>query len=366
MDRLEGQGNTGLLQRIVASQPAFHLIYLVFYFIPWLSIRPGNTDILVALLAISAFIPLHFMGHGNKSSKSLLAIVGTLLLCVITSAFVAGSGVFYIYVLAMAAYQRPLSFSAIIVAIATAIYLGATAFFEQPWIFAGFNLFMGLIVWFGCVIDAATRQRQADMVRFHELDRQQASIEERERIARDLHDLLGHTLTMVALKADIAARMIETDTENARLEIRSIGSSARNALADVRAAVSDMTATTVAIEIANALRACESAGITFSIRGEIPEILNTHQQAMAMMIREGMTNIVRHSNAQNVELSFDADTAYCCLNITDDGIGFKALAGRGLTGLQERFSRLGGEFRYFSDNGAQLSGRLPIRPVATA
>lgn len=157
---------------------------------------------------------------------------------------------------------------------------------------------------------------------------------ERERIARDMHDILGHSLTVISVKAELASRLFDVDAERARAEILEVNALARSALADVRAMVTATRAVTLAGELAGARQAFDSAAIEAEVPGSIDQVPDRLRELFAWGIREGTTNVLRHSDATRVRVTMTPDT----LTFDDDGQGLAPdpAAGNGLRGLTER------------------------------
>ncbi|UQX88927.1 sensor histidine kinase [Jatrophihabitans telluris] len=161
---------------------------------------------------------------------------------------------------------------------------------------------------------------------------------ERTRIARDLHDLLGHSLTTITVKAGLARRLAELDPAKAALEIAEVEALARQTLTDVRAAVSGYREVTLGNELAAAREVLRAAGIAAVLPGAIDSVPNGHSELFAWVIREGVTNVVRHSRASHCEIRLTPSS----VEISDDGIGGACESGNGLTGLSERVGAAGG------------------------
>lgn len=172
-----------------------------------------------------------------------------------------------------------------------------------------------------------------------------AVAEERDRIARDLHDLVGHSLSVIAVKTELARRLVTVDPERAENELVDIDTVVRRALSEVRQAVTNYRQPTLAGELASASRAAASAGI--DCRVESPESWNLPMPvdgALAWTVREGVTNVLRHSRATNCRIQLSIVDKSAELRITDDGAGPTESDGRGngLAGLAERVQALGG------------------------
>ncbi|WP_370617966.1 sensor histidine kinase [Mumia sp. Pv 4-285] len=158
--------------------------------------------------------------------------------------------------------------------------------------------------------------------------------EERSRIARDLHDILGHSLTVVAVKAELAERMLDVDPARTRTELVDIRALTRDALADVRATVRDVRGVSLPGEIASARSALTSAGISADLPTVVDEVPGRWRELFAWTIREGVTNVIRHSGATRCVVHLGAEG----VSVSDDGRGLADAApgGTGLAGLRER------------------------------
>ncbi|GIF02497.1 sensor histidine kinase [Actinoplanes siamensis] len=163
--------------------------------------------------------------------------------------------------------------------------------------------------------------------------------DERARIAADLHDILGHSLTVVAVKAELAQRLLDVDVERARAELNDLEALARDALADVRATAMGMRGISLPGEIAAAKAALAAANVTAELPGAADDVPTRNRELFAWTIREAVTNIVRHSRARHAEVRLTPDS----VEILDDGPGSAtpSHAGQGLAGLRRRADELG-------------------------
>jgi two-component system sensor histidine kinase DesK len=165
-----------------------------------------------------------------------------------------------------------------------------------------------------------------------------AAENERIRIARDLHDLLGHSLTTITVKAGLARRLGQEDPARALPEIAEVEVLARRSLADVRAAVSNYRDVTLAGELAAGRELLRAAGVTADLPRAVDVVDPAHHELFGWVVREGLTNIVRHAHASSCAVRL----APAAVEITDDGVGGRAGPGNGLTGLRERVAAAGG------------------------
>jgi two-component system, NarL family, sensor histidine kinase DesK len=165
-----------------------------------------------------------------------------------------------------------------------------------------------------------------------------AAENERIRIARDLHDLLGHSLTTITVKAGLARRLGPTDPEGAVGQITEVEELCRRVLADVRAAVSGYREVTLASEMARGRELLRASGIAADLPTATEVADPAHQELFGWAVREGLTNVIRHSRARSVTVRVSASS----VEIIDDGQGSAAEPGNGLSGLRERAAAAGG------------------------
>jgi two-component system, NarL family, sensor histidine kinase DesK len=191
---------------------------------------------------------------------------------------------------------------------------------------------------------------------------------ERERIARDLHDLLGHTLTVIVIKSDLANRIFATDPEMAHREMQEVEQTARKALAEVRDAVTGYRAEGLAAGVAQARRALAAAGVQLTTNIE-PETLSDKQaDTLCMVLREAVTNVARHARATSCKIELLRDGSVMRLTVEDNGTGEFGREGNGIRGMRERMLAIGGELRlqYPKSGGTQLVAEFPVEPQTGA
>lgn len=193
-----------------------------------------------------------------------------------------------------------------------------------------------------------------------------AKVAERERIARDMHDLLGHTLSLITLKAELARKLVDRDPQRAKEEMLDVERTSRAALADVREAISGYRGEGLAAELARARKALETAGI--AVNAEVSELpLSPAQETvLALALREAITNVVRHAEAKRCSVRLQREENLCTLEIADNGRGAEAPEGNGLRGMRERLEALGGSLQRQTNAGTRLIIQLPLAPAAAA
>lgn len=188
--------------------------------------------------------------------------------------------------------------------------------------------------------------------------------EERVRIARDLHDTLGHTLSLLTLKSQLVQRTIASDPERARKEAREMETTSRAALKQVRELVSDMKTATIAEELIHIQQILRAADITFEYMGgsDFSNISPVKQNIVSMCIREAATNIVKHSRATHCTISISQTDDKISITIKDDGMGMDQQTpfGNGLRGMKERLALIDGALDVSTHNGTVLNITVPI------
>jgi two-component system sensor histidine kinase DesK len=181
-------------------------------------------------------------------------------------------------------------------------------------------------------------RRNVALVRAEQENASLAVENERSRFARDLHDILGHSLTVITVKAELAQRLLDVDPERARTEIADLERLSRDALSDVRRAVEGYRELTLPGELARARVALAAAEIEAHLPTAADEVPSELRELFAWTVREGVTNVIRHSGARSCEVRLTPASA----EVVDDGVGGDTTrAGSGLAGLRERAATVG-------------------------
>jgi two-component system sensor histidine kinase DesK len=196
----------------------------------------------------------------------------------------------------------------------------------------GFAIFLGALAVFGM---RRAIQRSVELNATRKDLAELAVQEERNRFARDLHDILGHSLTVITVKAELAGKLIAAHPDRAAAEVADVESLARAALADVRAAVAGYRELSLAGELVAARAALQAADIKADLPTTVDEVPEENRELFAWVVREGVTNVVRHSGAKRCTIRITATQ----IEVLDDGKGPAAgggASGHGLVGLRER------------------------------
>jgi two-component system sensor histidine kinase DesK len=334
-----------------------------------------------ALVAFAAIYIWYWLRVANRDARlrgTAIAVGGMLAINLTLMAAYGGDrdafqGLSYnfIYVVVVAAMGLPWKAGVIASFLIAALTIGINLVFMPTDVGAALGVtVLVFLIGLGMV---SIRQMVSTIVELHTAREEMARLavgEERLRFARDLHDLLGHSLSAIVLKSEVARGLLEHDPAQAGAAVEDIERVAREALRDVREAVAGYRKTNLAGELAGAREMLESAGI--SVRwnedaGELPEEADT---VLAWAVREGATNVLRHSRAREWLIKLERRNGSALLEMVDDGPGHTTVAelGNGLRGLGERVAAVGGEMKAqpVEGHGFRLAVRVPVTATAEA
>ncbi|MBG6081808.1 two-component system sensor histidine kinase DesK [Rubrivivax gelatinosus] len=343
------------------------LAYLLLYPLPWLGHAPGTAALLASAAGVAVFLPLYLAGFGRSDRRALGCGAGVAAVGLALEPFGGVWGVFIVYACGLLGGVLPRRRAAAALA-ALAAVLAALVLWRGigPWHWLP-SVFFGAMTAVVSMYSAAFAVQSAELAASRDEARRLAVVAERERIARDLHDLLGHTLTAIAVKADLAGRVAEAEPARARAEIEDIRRIARAALADVRAALTDLRATTLATELAAARSALGSAGVELDAELPALPLPAAVETALAFVLREGVTNVVRHAQASRCRVQLACADGEVTLAVQDTAHAPAAARpappaeGHGLAGLRQRLRAVGGELSLIrAPQGSTLLARVPL------
>jgi two-component system sensor histidine kinase DesK len=374
---MDAQGGTAGPRRMFTRWQSTLLVgvWLVFLVEPLVQgmqhvTRPVAVATLAATLAFAALYVLTITRGFQRSprdpqddpepgrlARSVCAIIALALLALATvPALHADSLAFAIYISAATIAILPVRLAMVVVAIAAVVIVAS--YVLRPGDRSNVSgTLLGLVLAVAAMLlgrRARERSLQLDRVRAQMTD---LAIEnERERMARDLHDILGHSLTVIVMKAELAKLLADRDPDRVGAEVTDIERLARSALADVRATISGSREVTLSRELVHARSALVAAGIAPHLPGSVDDVPDGASALFGWVLREGVTNVVRHSGAANCWVRVTDRS----ISVTDDGAGPQLsarAAGQGLTGLTARVGEAGGSFTV----GSTLSKSFEIR-----
>ena len=359
----------------LGRSPWTHFIHLVWSV--WVFLTPAlsggdfgftPTWFLLTALSYPLFLWLYATSVFASPRRSLAAAFAMVVLCLVLLPWYPSGLSYFVFGCVMLQPRRTRSVLRylVVLAVLNVVLIGFARTLGYPWQARGWMPTVTAIIGVIVMVERLNRERDSALKLSHDEVRRLAALAERERIGRDLHDLLGHTLSMVALKSDLAGRLLERDPAAARNEIGEVSRVAREALAQVRGAVSGIRAAGIAAELAAARLLLETDGIAFDYRfddGFAGSALPAGvEHALAMTVREAATNIQRHARAQHAEASFGMEGGDAVLRISDDGRGGAIVPGNGLAGMRERIEVLRGSLRIDGGQGrgTRVEARVPL------
>ncbi len=342
------------------DRPYVWLAYLPLYGIGWFWRPPSAMELAAAAIGLALFLWLYLRGACFEDRRALPYLAGIVLVGFALSYFSGNYSLLAVYAAALAGSIRPRRLAwRTIAAIAGSVCLFSLAI-GAPFLFWAPGVFMSVMVGVGTVFTATLEDKNRELERSRAEMQALSAAAERERIARDLHDLLGHTLTVVAVKSDLAAKLADRDPPRAKREMEELAGIARGALADIRAAVSGMRGTALSAELAQARRALASVDVAFTWQGPDSALPPAVEAAFAMLLREGVTNVVRHAGAARCDARVDVADGIAVLTLADDGVGGAVAPGNGLAGMCQRVEALGGTLEVDGADGMTIRARVPL------
>jgi two-component system sensor histidine kinase DesK len=361
------------------------LAYTGFLFIvplmePSLDLWLGTIAALAVFLVIFF---LYFRVPDQAVSRRLWMAAATFALGLVTFPWNQGASTFFIYAAAFLPFILESSRRVVwLILLECVVILGEGAFFtiyvphgpfHLDWPNTFIAIFLVVVIGGGNIYFAEQKRADCRLRAALEENVALAAVAERERIARDLHDVLGHTLSVIVLKAELAGRLIDVDPARATAEMADVEKTARAALAEIREAIGGYRSRGLAAEIEAARLTLDSAGVTLVAESNpvnTAALSPQEETALALVLREAVTNIVRHARATTCRLRFVNEAGHRRLVVEDDGQHAVAREGNGLRGMRERVESLGGHFwlerGIAQDRGTRLIVELPLRGAAAS
>jgi two-component system, NarL family, sensor histidine kinase DesK len=346
--------------------PLFWVVYLGFFFIDPVMSHASLRLWLLDTVGAALFLILYFGLFFVECPRGLLHICGMVLLGLLYQPINGGACTFFIFAAAMLPFCVETQTAAVLGlgAIGTVGAVEGLLLHVSGWTLFYSTLFP-VIIGAGNTFFAERNRMNRKLRKASEEIEHLAKVAERERIARDLHDVLGHTLSVITLKSELAGKLIDRDPQRAGKEIREVEEISRQALSDVRDAIRGYRSKGLVAELAQAKCTLETAGVAVqcdaSTSMNLPAV---HEGVLTMAVREAVTNVVRHAQARTCSLRLAQQNGSCRLEIEDDGRGGSPGEGNGLLGMRERVEMLGGTLTRDSHAGTRLTITLPLKEIA--
>jgi two-component system sensor histidine kinase DesK len=343
--------------------PLLWVIYLGFFFIDPImdhaSLRIWLLDGTGAFVFLILYLGLFFL----ENPYSIAHIGGMVLLGILFQPINSGACTFFIYAASMLPFTVETQTQAVIGLFA----VGSIGTIDGLLLHVnGWRLFYSaafpVIIGAGNTFFAERNRMNRKLLKANEEIEHLAKVAERERIARDLHDVLGHTLSVITLKSELAGKLIDRDPQRAGKEIREVEEISRQALSEVRDAIRGYRSKGLAAELAQAKSTLETAGLTVQCDAATTMKIPAMQESvLSLVVREAVTNVVRHAQAHTCRMRLDQQNGSCRLEIHDDGLGGSSSEGSGLRGMRERIEMLGGTLNRDTEAGTRLTIMLPLK-----
>ena len=344
--------------------PYLWLPYLVFFYLNYSGTSFSALRWALYAAAGAVFIALYFRAYSaahRGAVRELGWIIAAITLLGVGFMWPNGNGlVFFIYAAALCGSLGSIKKGSWALLLIIAACLASAAAVRLNIVTLSYILFFVVVLGLANLYFGEMHRKNRALKLSQEEIRKLAASAERERIARDLHDLLGHSLTLITVKAELAAKLAERDLAGAAREIRDVERISREALAQVREAVGGYRSGGLLGELVNARVALTAANVRLAEKVEQPKLSSAQDSVLAMVLREAVTNIIRHSGAQHCRIELENRDRQLRLLIEDDGHGGALREGNGLKGMRERLQAAAGRLEIDSSHGGtRLTVLLP-------
>lgn len=339
------------------------LVFSIYYFIPIYYVQYSVAQILLQLMAYVTFIGLYLWAFRLPRTKAWIPISLITLIAVSSTSLTVGSSTFFSFLGVLIGFTYSTRTTLILISTYVIVILWFQFYRLSGYPFQFFALpaLMGLITTSVVgYMEKLREQHRIQTLKSSQEIEQLAVIAERERIARDLHDLLGHTLSSIALKADLAEKLLlQEKNKEATEQIRELHQITRNSLSLVRQTVSGYKHRGLNSEVIELCEKLRERGFVVDLRGHIPTLTPKAETAIILALTELTTNLLRHSKASHCEINFLQDEKDIHICVQDNGKIKSLEQGNGLRGIQERLSILAGELLIDITEGCRFHIRLP-------
>jgi two-component system sensor histidine kinase DesK len=341
--------------------PLTWLAYCGFFYIQPITDHAGWREWTLTGLGQVIFLVLYFRWFWVSRRQQLVIIALLVLLGAAYIPYNGGAGAFVVYAAAFVpfAFEKEKTAAGVLALVPVIPFLEIVLLHLSYWSII-YCCLLPLVVG-GSNVFFAARNRMYEKLRMaNDEITHLAKVAERERIARDLHDVLGHTLSVIILKSELAGKLIERDPARAKTEIADVEKTSRDALAEVRSTIRGYRLNSLRGELKQAESTLRTAGMTVEAETADMPLTPSQEGVLALVLREAVTNVVRHSGAHNCQIRLANANRKCSLEICDDGRGGLGREGNGIRGMRERVEALGGTLQYSSNAGTKLTIQFPL------
>src|SRR5580704_814842 len=343
----------------------YSVLYFGFFFTDPIVSHASALVWCITLLATAVFLVLYFSLFWVSCRQGLLHLAAMVLMGFGFAKYNGGATTFFIFAAACGPFivdNEADGFKVLFVVEAAGVF--TWWFFHLNGLFLLFSNGLAFVIGISNIHFAQRNRTNRKLIRAGEEIENLAKVAERERIARDLHDVLGHTLSVITLKSELAGKLIDRDPQRAGKEIGEVEQISRQALSDVRDAIRGYRSRGLVAELAQAKTTLETAGLTVQCDAATTVKLPAVQESvLSLAVREAVTNVVRHAHAHACRMRLEQQNGSCRLEIQDDGRGGSTDEGNGLRGMRERVEMLGGTLIRDTAAGTTLVITLPLKEM---
>lgn len=354
--------------------PYIWLVYLAFFFTSLIEYPNSAYGYWCGAVGTLAFLGIYFHGYWAKSRTVHWNIIAIVLIGTFLATITPGASVFFVYAATFCCRMSKPSKSILGIALIMLWLAVFSLLFEMsPYFYmpaALFSILIGGITIYQYQMD----KKNKELILSQQEVKVLARTAERERIARDLHDLIGHTFTVITIKAELARKLMVKDQHRACREIKELEDISRDALKQVREVVTGYRTSDLSTELAHAKYILESNDVRFDYQLDDIKLDDNINKELAIIVKELVTNILKHAQASKVSASVSQENDQVFLQVSDDGVGFSDSAkqvnslssspneqvGYGLKGIQERVARLAGTLSIESSQGVTFKIQIPM------
>ena len=339
-----------------------NLLFLSLFF-GNLYFRPVHgIELAIVVAGLFTFLVLYFRAFSVQGNELAVYIAAICLIGVGLSEITFGGNIFFVYAAAFSGefyHKRKAFLSLILVLVFTALYAVITDKSSYFWLPA---IFMSITLGLLNIHNSEVLKKNKALKQSQQETQHLAKIAERERISRDLHDLLGHSLSVITLKSELASKMIDKgiSLEKIKTEIKAVEELSRKTLAQVRDAVKGYNVATIKGEILQVKVATQAADIELIASIEVESLPIKVESELALIIREAITNVIRHAETKKVWIVLKQVTTQLTLTISDQGQITMRKEQSGMQNMRTRIEQLGGKMEVENDPNTQLTFTLHI------
>jgi two-component system sensor histidine kinase DesK len=339
-----------------------NLLFLSLFF-GNLYFRPVHgIELAIVVAGLIAFLVLYFRAFSIQGNELAGYIAAICLIGVALSEITFGGNIFFVYSAAFSGefyHKRKAFLSLILVLVFTALYAVITDKSSYFWLPA---IFMSITLGLLNIHNSEVLKKNKALKQSQQETQHLAKIAERERISRDLHDLLGHSLSVITLKSELASKMIDKgiSLEKIKTEIKAVEELSRKTLAQVRDAVKGYNVATIKGEILQVKVATQAADIELIASIEVESLPIKIESELALIIREAITNVIRHAETKKVWIVLKQVATQLTLTISDQGQITTRKEQSGMQNMRTRIDQLGGKMAVENDPNTQLTFTLHI------